>query len=1357
MSTTFINEFHYDNDGGDEGEFIEIVGLAGTDLTGWQVELYNGSNDRTYDTLSLSGVLADAGDGYGFAVIDLPANGLQNGSPDGMALIDAGGAVVEFLSYEGVITAVNGSAAGETSTDVGVQESGSTPIGQSLQRAGVGAAASDFAFSAPSAATKGAVNSGQTLVAPVIGTPIFINELHYDDDGADAGEFVEIAGPAGTDLTGWTVVLYNGSGGASYGTVALSGIIDDEGEGFGALSFARAGIQNGAPDGLALVDAGGAVVQFLSYEGTFTATNGPAAGMESEDIGVAETGSTPEGRSLSLAGAGTVYEDFAWTGPGGSTAGDVNGGQIFGVLPTVSIAYLDPNGTGGQDEGDAGAVAFQFVVTRSDATGEASVEYAVVATEADAEDFGGALPADTVRFADGETAATITVDVFGDVLSEGNEVFDVVLASPSAGLALGEDTASARIDNDDGTPVFINELHYDNIGSDTGEFVEIAGPAGTDLTGWTVVTYNGNGGAPDDTIALSGIIDDEGAGFGTLSFARSGIQNGAPDGLALVDAAGGLVQFLSYEGVFTGVGGPADGVESEDIGVAESNASTPAGASLQLIGEGQVYEDFTWTGPATDSPGDVNAGQSFGAPQPGFSISYLDPNDTGGQAEGDAGQTVFQFVVTRNDGTGAASVDFAVVAGATDAADFGGALPRGTATFEDGELSNTVDVIVIGDELVEGDETFEAALSNPSAGFEILGGAASAVIENDDVGMTAISAIQGAGDETPLAGQLVRTRGVVTGQVEGGDTSNGVFIQTLRGEEDGNDATSEGLFVLLDDPLPEVGQVIDVQGDAGEAFGRTVLDNATVLTSAEANTAETPLIDTLTLGVDDLEAHEGMLVSLIAEDGEDIIVTEVRNLDDFGEFRVAAVDEAVGRDYQFTNTDAPDQAGFDAFNADLATRNVIIDDGAAFSDRSPIQPLEDDDDSDAYFDPATFGQPGENETLRIGTTVTEATGVLDFGFGSYRLQPGQDSALTLDRSTAERPTELPITAAPQDYNLLVASVNVLNYFTTVDLSGAATATGQNPRGADSEAELLRQREKMLTALSEIGADVFALAEVENGDPDPTDATPRASADIAAGLSASTGRDYRAVTVEVGAGFETVDVSDAISVEIVYDAGALTLLGAAKLTDANAPAVSADPIFDGSNSNRAPLAATFELNENGETVTVAAVHMKSKGGTGSGANADQGDGQGNWNARRTDGVEAVTEWLAQDPTGADASGRVIVAGDFNAYIEEDPVKAAIEAGYTSAVDLAQDPAPYGFTFDGLQGELDYVFVKDGYADELVDAGTWHVNTDEPDLFDYNLEDRDARFFDGSTPYRFSDHDPILAAFQMRQGRRRVLAH
>ncbi|TNF42399.1 MAG: hypothetical protein EP311_05360, partial [Cytophagales bacterium] len=52
---------------------------------------------------------------------------------------------------------------------------------------------------------------------------VFINEIHYDNASTDVGEAIEIAGPAGTDLTGWSIVLYNGSNGTLYDTDNLSG------------------------------------------------------------------------------------------------------------------------------------------------------------------------------------------------------------------------------------------------------------------------------------------------------------------------------------------------------------------------------------------------------------------------------------------------------------------------------------------------------------------------------------------------------------------------------------------------------------------------------------------------------------------------------------------------------------------------------------------------------------------------------------------------------------------------------------------------------------------------------------------------------------------------------------------------------------------------------------------------------------------------------------------------------------------------------------------------------------------------------------------------------------------------------
>jgi parallel beta-helix repeat protein len=157
--------------------------------------------------------------------------------------------------------------------------------------------------------------------------------------------------------------------------------------------------------------------------------------------------------------------------------------------------------------------------------------------------------------------------------------------------------------------VFINELHYDNISTDTGEAIELAGKAGTDLSGWNLVLYNGSTNSVYNTKALSGVFTNQSDGYGTLVFNYpvNGLQNGDPDGIALVDNTGTVVQFISYEGTITADGGPADGMTSTDIGVAENN-STPIGDSLQLTGTGPNY---TWSAPATSTFGSMNSGQSF--------------------------------------------------------------------------------------------------------------------------------------------------------------------------------------------------------------------------------------------------------------------------------------------------------------------------------------------------------------------------------------------------------------------------------------------------------------------------------------------------------------------------------------------------------------------------------------------------------------------------------------------------------------------------------------------------------------------------------------------------------------------------
>ncbi|MFT6922503.1 MAG: hypothetical protein ACJA1C_001508 [Crocinitomicaceae bacterium] len=196
----------------------------------------------------------------------------------------------------------------------------------------------------------------------------WINEIHYDNTGGDLNEGFEIAGLAGTDLSCYDVVLYNGSGGTSYSTLNLSGTIPDEGCGYGAIWFDLAGIQNGGPDGIALYNTcTTTLVQFLSYEGAFTATNGVAVGVLSTDIGVSETGSTLTTESLQLTGAGSNYADYSWNAATASSHSALNPGQS--IIPCGSNSITTGAVTGGPftvdcaGTTDAGTVDFTSVGT----------------------------------------------------------------------------------------------------------------------------------------------------------------------------------------------------------------------------------------------------------------------------------------------------------------------------------------------------------------------------------------------------------------------------------------------------------------------------------------------------------------------------------------------------------------------------------------------------------------------------------------------------------------------------------------------------------------------------------------------------------------------------------------------------------------------------------------------------------------------------------------------------------------------------------------------------------------------------------------------------------------------------------
>lgn len=174
---------------------------------------------------------------------------------------------------------------------------------------------------------------------------VWINEFHYDNVSTDSGEFIEVvAGPGFTgDLSQVELLLYNGNGGAVYDSATLAGIEPTTvtAEGYKIYSKAIAGIQNGAPDGIALV-VSGVVQEFISYEGSFVATDGLAVGMTSVDVGVdQEPVPDADFGSIRRIGTGSGPLDFTWAQDSaiGHSAGEVNPGQTL-VSPGLAAQGL---------------------------------------------------------------------------------------------------------------------------------------------------------------------------------------------------------------------------------------------------------------------------------------------------------------------------------------------------------------------------------------------------------------------------------------------------------------------------------------------------------------------------------------------------------------------------------------------------------------------------------------------------------------------------------------------------------------------------------------------------------------------------------------------------------------------------------------------------------------------------------------------------------------------------------------------------------------------------------------------------------------------------------------------------------
>ncbi|MFK8024891.1 MAG: ExeM/NucH family extracellular endonuclease, partial [Ilumatobacter sp.] len=558
-------------------------------------------------------------------------------------------------------------------------------------------------------------------------------------------------------------------------------------------------------------------------------------------------------------------------------------------------------------------------------------------------------------------------------------------------------------------------------------------------------------------------------------------------------------------------------------------------------------------------------------------------------------------------------------------------------------------------------------------------------------GTTLISVIQGSGAASPLDGQTVVIEGVVVADFQDPTLIGGFHVQEEDVDVDADPSTSEGIYVFdggfgVD---VSVGDTVRVRAVVDEFFELTELTAVSdVVVCEDIVGTATPFILSLPYPVGfDLETIEGMAVDIPGP----LAVTDTFNAARFGEVRVSINEPLVNPTQAAQPGPAASAVG------ELNDRSqVLLDDARSGSELFPA----------SYF--------GSDNTLRRGDTFTGTLPtVLQYGFNAYRFQPLIDASVPdIFTRVDERPDGPPEVGG----DLSVASFNVLNYFLTL-----------NERGADTEVERIRQRDKIVTAVTEMDAAVVGLIELENGG--------AALTDLVAGFNDATSPDTYA---EITTG--TIG-TDAITVGFVYQPALVMPVGAFTVLDG-----SVDPRFIDS-KNRPILIQTFETVDGGDRFTLAVAHLKSKGSPCDDVgDPNANDEQGNCNGTRTLAAEALVDYLATDPTGS-GSDDFLIMGDINAYPNEDPITAFTDAGYVDLITQFH-PDAQSFVFFGEGGRLDHALASPSLAPSITTADEWSINAAEPRGLDYNTAD------DGDNPpqlyvadeFRSSDHDPVIVGLE-----------
>ncbi|HHX8284643.1 TPA: ExeM/NucH family extracellular endonuclease [Vibrio diabolicus] len=659
-------------------------------------------------------------------------------------------------------------------------------------------------------------------------------------------------------------------------------------------------------------------------------------------------------------------------------------------------------------------------------------------------------------------------------------------------------------------------------------------------------------------------------------------------------------------------------------------------------------------------------------------------------------------------------------------------------------------------------------------------------VDGQEPAFTTIQEIQGEGASSPFIDgypYITTEDHFVTGVVSAVTTglTKGFYLQAL--ENDGNDKTSEGLFIHTDvaDTELKAGDVVCVKGKVQEYYSNTQLSsdaNSYVKTGTSNASLVTPLTikegETLR---DALERHEGMQVELSS--ASELFVT--RNFSyDYDSRRNNMMLSHEAPLFKPTQLHAAESDAAVALAKENAANRIYLEsDSKAPNGQIPYFPTFAQD----------LDQNGSSEQhIRLGSRVEGLQGVVNYSYNEYRLIATNE----VDSSnfvTSGDDFDVARKAAPAiaDSDLRVASFNVLNYFTSVADSGHDNPTGQN-RGATNLDEFLIQQAKIVSAMNKMDADIIGLMEVENNGFGDGSAIQNLVDALNAEID-DVEDHYTYVEIEEQDKYqEEYFGSDAIMVAILYRANAVTPKEAAKVIVTPEQHIAENTITrkEGTESNpaydkyqRHSILQTFTVKETGEDLSVVVNHFKSKGSEcieewiAGVEDSEPADLQGNCNNFRVSAAKVVGEALK------DIDGDVLVMGDLNAYGKEDPLltltdyskekygrdiytaayttigggelqveKTKIEKGYGlhNLNTLLHGADTFSYTYSGELGNLDHALASSSLAQKVVAIEDWHINSLESNLFEYSSK------YTGDMPkykdaFSASDHDPVIIAIDL----------